>query len=714
MKIFSRLSPESSLIYVLFGVAAAIISAIIYWVEPGFFTLVDLNARDSMFKQRGIFATPEAVVIVAVDEKSVNEIGRWPWDRKVIGEMIRAMKPAKVVALDMVFSETQDPVNDAALNDAINYAGNVVMGYFFRNDSTEEPDPLSLEKTERSTIKLFRYLDDNEVPPSRLPFFEFTGIEPNISSLGDGASGYGAYNIFNDPDGLYRSAFLAYRYEGNIYPTLSLEALRRYYGDELVVNSAVYGIDSIAIGGKTIPLDEAGRLDLNFYGPGGSFTTYSAVDILNHKIADEELAGKIIFFGVTETGIYDIRNTPVDPLYPGVEVHATIVGSILDERYLVHDMLVILLDIILILTLPVILSYLISKVTHTYQSLLVFLAMNIALVYGVFYLFSSNDLVVSVIYPVFATGLTYVSLEAYRNIVVEKKSRYIRKAFSTYVSPHLVSEIIKDPDKLKLGGEKRNISILFSDIRGFTTLSEKLEPDVLVGILNEYLNPMTRIVLEEDGTLDKYIGDAIMAIFNAPLEIEDHAGKACSVAIHMIKEMPKLNRHWEENGHNPLAIGVGVHTGEAVVGNMGAELRFDYTAIGDTVNLASRLEGMTKLYGNTIIISDSTQNALNDRFLYRKLDLVRVKGKKKPVGIFGLLDFSSDASPEIVELVEAFAEAHMNYKKGKFRTAINGFNEILKQHPEDGPSKLYISRCNDYVKSPPSSDWDGIYTATSK
>ena len=417
--------------------------------------------------------------------------------------------------------------------------------------------------------------------------------------------------------------------------------------------------------------------------------------------------------GATEKGIYDLRVTPVDPIYPGVEIHATVAANTLEKRFLIHDDRVVALDIFLIIFLPTALCLSLTWVHRTFISLVIFLAFLSFHTITNFYLFSSYSLVPSAVYPLISLFVAYLLAEAYRNLVVESKGRYLKKAFGTYVSPALVSEILKDPDRLKLGGEKREITILFSDIRGFTTLSERLSPEQLVSILNEYLSPMTRIVLEEKGTLDKYIGDAIMVICNAPIDLPDHPQKGCSIALRWIQELEKLNGSWKEKGYPAIGIGVGINTGDAVVGNMGADLRFDYTAIGDNVNLASRLEGMNKLYGTAIIVTESTQKLAKNDFLFRELDMVRVKGKEKPVAIYELMDFSdSDAAKK--ELANSFSKALSLYKSRRFEDAKTMFDAILDKFPEDGPTKLYIERCTDYIKSQPSSDWDGVYVAKTK
>jgi adenylate cyclase len=714
LRIFEFFKMKGGKAFFLWGAASAVISILFYRAGPGFLNDFDLKARDAMMKFRGNAVPPPEVIIVAVDEKSINELGRWPWPRKYIAELVKGLKPAKVVALDMLFSEPEDEENDVALKEAVADAGNVVLGYFFRNDSTGAPREKSIKQLERSKIGLIRFLDAprNEILAG-LPVIEFKGVETNISSIGQGAAGFGSFNIVPDDDGLYRVANLVYKYGENLYPALPVEALRMYTGQDPVLTLASYGFDGIAVSERAAPLNEEGALSLNFYGPGGTFATYPAVDIIKGRVREGVFKDKLVFVGATEKAIYDIRGTPLDPVYPGVEIHATVAGNVLQQRFLILDGTVVFLNILLVIALPLILAALISKVRRTYHSLSLFSLLLLALVAGIYHLFATYNLVVSVIFPVFSLSLAYLLLEAYRNVVVEKKSRYLRKAFSTYVSSQVVSEILKDPDLLKLGGEKKVVSILFADVRGFTTLSERMPPEELVSLLNEYLSPMTRIVLAEEGTLDKYIGDSIMAIFNAPIEIPNHPKRACSVALRMMAELPRLNDTWSKRGLPALFIGIGIHTGEAVVGNMGTDLRFDYTAIGDTVNLAARLEGMNKVYGTNIIVSEATFKEVADDFIFRKLDFVKVKGKEKPVGIYEMVDFHSLGAPG-AELSRSFNRALAYYRKGDFKTAMAEFERLGEKFPGDGPSMLYRLRCREYMDSPPPSDWDGIYVAKTK
>ena len=708
---FKSLKPADWMLFILLGAASSLVIIFSYWYKPRFLVEVDLKALDAMFSLRASVTPPKEVVIVAVDEKSVNALGRWPWTRTKTAGIFKRLKSAKAVAVDIVYSEPESKEADSVLAKAIAESGNVVLGFFFRDDSTKEHGEAELSQIKRAKIGLVRSIGADGSEPNSLPVVEFSGVETNIPGIGAAASGFGVFNIIPQEDGIYRVSNLVFLYDGDLYPTLAVSALKKFYNGDAILYTAPYGIDSLEINAKTIPLNEEGAFQLNFYGPGGSFKTYPAIDVISGKVAPDTFKDKLVFVGVTEKGIYDIRPTPVDALFPGVEILATIAGNVIDNRFLIHDTRVTVFDLAMIVVMAVVLSAAIAFVSSTFASLLIFAGLTLALIVLDFFLFSSYNIRPGVVYPVLSLLLTYVSTEAFRTIVVEKKSRFLKKAFSTYVSPQLVAELSKNPDSLKLGGEKREISVLFSYIRGFTTLSERLTPVALVALLNEYLNPMTRIVLSQEGTLDKYIGDAIMAVFNAPVAIENHPRKACSAAVEMMDGLNKLNEGWRAQGIPSLDIGVGINTGEAVVGNMGAELRFDYTAIGDTVNLASRLEGMNKLYGTHVLVSEFTYNHVKDDFLFREIDLVRVKGKLKPIVVYELAGRKADPR---AALVQEYSVALGIYRARRFQEAKTAFEAILERYPDDGPSRLYVQRCADYIAAPPLEDWDGVYVAKTK
>lgn len=692
------------LVFVLFGLVAALITFGVYRQAPQALQQLDYRMKDARFRIRGPVVPDKDVVVVAIDHASIKEIGRWPWSREVTGRLIENLAGygTKVTALDIVFSEPQNPVADAALARSVAGAGNVVMGYFFREE--EQPvDPAVLAQMERSTVKLMKVAEGVE----SIPLIEYANLDANLASLSEQALDFGFFNARPDGDGLYRRALLLLLYNGDIYPSLSIKALRHFLGADVMLEVKSFGIDGLQVGELRIPAREDGTLALNYYGPARSFRTVSAADVIKKRLPPDSLKGALAFVGATEIGIYDIRPTPFDATQPGVELHATVAANALERRFLQYDGITQMQEMVCIALFPLLLGVALAFVPGTFAGLAAFAGFALLYSWINYLAFSQGLRDMTVIYPMLGIGLTYLGSEAWRNLVVEKKGRQLKKAFSNYVSPDLVREIEKNPDKLVLGGEQREISILFSDIRGFTTVSESLTPPELVTLLNEYLSPMTRIVLEERGTLDKFIGDAVMAIFNAPLDVPEHATHACTTAVRMLEELQRLNAGFVERGMHTLDIGVGINTGPAVVGNMGADIRFDYTAIGDAVNLASRLEGLNKYYSTHILVSEDTHKQVPaGHFTFREVDRVKVKGKQLPVVMYELMIAK-------YELLPKFEAALEQYRAKSFTAAKVAFDELAAQY-DDGPSRLYSSRCDEYLLQPPPADWDGVYTAKAK
>lgn len=693
--------------YLIFFLLAIISSFMIFCINfapLSFLHNVDLKMKDVRLLLRGPLKPPSTVVIVAIDNKSVKEIGRWPWSREIIGDLIKGMAEngVKVAALDVVFSETQNPGSDAALAESIALSGNVIAGHFFRNEM-HPIDPEILAQIQSSKIQRLQI----DAGVTSVPLIEYANLDANIALIGQGALGYGYFNVISDTDGLFRQLPLLMLYKGDIYPSMVLQALKYYTQETAHVSIGRSGVRAITLGKYTIPSNHEGALSVNFYGPGGSIKTYSAVDIIKKRLPPEALQGKLAFVGFTEMGIYDVRPTPFDAVLPGVEIHATVAANTLEQNFIIHNSSTILIERVTLFLLPLVLALLLGLAPSASLGFLAGSGLSAVYLVVNYLLFSRYLLDLSMLSPLMALGLTTIGSEIYRSLVIDRKGRYMKKAFSNYVSADLVAQIMKNPDSLKLGGEKREISILFSDIRGFTTLSEKLSPEDLVQVLNEYLNPMTQIVLEEKGTLDKYIGDAVMAIYNAPLDVADHADHACRSALKMMIKLDELNRSFIERGIQTIDIGIGINTGDAVVGNMGAAMRFDYTAIGDNVNLASRLEGLNKMYGTHIIVSESTKLLAGIDLPFREIDLVAVKGKQHPVPIYELM-VDDDG-----EVRSAFGNAFRLYRNREFAAAEQMFDD-LSDHKQDHVSSLYAARCREFIAAPPPTEWDGVFVAKTK
>ncbi|MEW6068834.1 MAG: adenylate/guanylate cyclase domain-containing protein [Nitrospirota bacterium] len=694
----------------IIGIVSALLTIFLYAKNFDSFYAIDLKLRDVRFKTRGDIKPDSRIVVVAIDAKSINELGRWPWDRKIIAHLIETLKSygVKTIALDIVFSEPSNSESDKALSEVIRKSGNVVSGYFFRHEEESKSDTVT-ELLQHSRIKVVRVQEN----VTEVPVLTYPNLETNLALISKASVSSGFFNIIPDRDGIIRVSNMLMLYEGDIYPSLALSALRHYLGSEIILDIAYYGVDGLIIGDRKIPVDESGRFTLNYYGKQGTFRTISAVDVIRGKSNKDALKNTLVFIGATEIGIYDMRATPLDPVLPGVEIHATVASNILQNQFLIRDGRVQMLEVAFIMIFPVLLSVLLCLVRRTIYALILFLAViNVYFYFDyipfAYYFFNTN-----VIYPFISIGITYVVSEAYRNLIEERHGRFLKKAFSSYVSPELVGEIIKNPNLLKLGGEKREITVLFLDIRDFTAISEKLVPESLVMLLNQFLGPMTDIILKHKGTLDKYIGDAIMALYNAPLKVEEHPLMACKSALVMRERLKDINKDFSKKGLPEIDIGIGINTGDVIVGNMGTDIRFDYTAIGDTVNLASRLEGMNKIYKTHIIVSEFTVRKLSERrtmnseLKFRELDLIRVKGKEKPVKIYEM----STSLDEV--LIKKFEGALGLYRRQQFKEAEEKF-KCLSAEYGDKPSDVFAERCTEFINNPPEKEWNGVYIAKIK
>ncbi len=689
---------------------------------------IDLRYGDERFEyrdQKGKSpAPPPEVVILAVDEKSVNELGRFPWSRNVFADFVNKLSEysPKVVAFDVVFSEPTNEKDDSALSVSLKKLKRNVLGYYFRDTKLVEDDKQAFKQIKKSKINIVKVIEEPEDIYKR-NYNLYKSAELNIPEIGKSGKGFGFFNFQPDSDGIFRRAILTTQYDGGFYPSLSLEAFRKYVRGQVILTLDRFGLKHLYVNKNEIPVSERGQLILNFYGDTGSIPTYPIVDVVNGELSEDKLKDKIILIGATEIAIYDIRPSPLDNIFPGIELQATAVANILSEDYLLKNSFTATVDLVLIIAFSFVLILFLFIVKRTITGLLILIILMLVHIYSNYYVFENYNFLLSGIFPILSLVLSFVFYEGYRNLVVEKKSRFLKRAFSSYVSPDLVTQIISNPDKLILGGESRNITLLFSDIRGFTALSERTTPKQLVEILNEYLSPMTTIVMENKGTLDKFIGDAVMAIYGAPFDHPTHGKSACDSAIMMLDKLEELNKSFKERELPRIEIGLGINTGEAVVGNMGADVRFDYTAIGDSVNLAARLEGQTKNYGVGIIISKSTLDEIEPEiinnpdnsgsFFVRELDFIQVKGKTEPILIYQLIHENSDRE-RAMKLINKFNDGLEYYRMREFQLAKDKFEEILEEYPGDNPSKLYVERCEEYFAAPPPEDWDLVYTATSK
>ncbi len=616
------------------------------------------------------YTADERIVIAAIDDASMARLGRWPWDRSVHAELIAKIADAGALAIgyDVNFPEPQDEENDTALANAIKKAGNVVL-------------PVELEllllKNQETRAKL---------------------ILPSIPSIASAAGGIGHTNTPQDADGVVRKVPLtAILPDGSSVPAFSYRVLE-------MAGMPV----SLAQG-----TDASNRLLVHYPdAPGLAFPIFSAADIMDKASVRAELKNKIVFVGATAPNLHDYQRVPTSITLPmsGVEVHASMAATLLQQKYL-HEMpkAIMALWIILIGALTGLLIAFIRVRWSVPLTIVLWLASVIAA-----FICFDKGWIVDILWITIAFVLSFAGVVLERRIASERQKRELRLAFSHYVSSSVVDSILQNPAKLQLGGVRKNMTVLFSDVRGFTTMSEGLKPEELVHIMNTYLTRMTDIVFKHEGVLDKYIGDAVMAFWNAPFDQDDHAKRAVDTALEMLYELKQMNQE-KLFGDFELKIGVGINTGDMVVGNMGSHNRFDYTVIGDSVNLGSRMEGLTKQYGIALLISESVKEQLpKDEYLIRPIDLVAVKGKNKPVKMYEVLKKTVDAADSEKYLVKTYTEALQAYFAKDFLTAAQLVESLISQFPEDGPSKTLKERILYFQKDPPPSDWDGAWVMKTK
>ena len=478
--------------------------------------------------------------------------------------------------------------------------------------------------------------------------------------------------------------------------------------------------DGLRTGTHRIPLDSQGNFLLTFYGGQGNFPRYSAFNVIQSYVALQEEAepvyrpeifkDQIVFVGYTAPGLFELKPTPVSSVYPGMAIHATLVANLLQQdfrqRIQPAALLALAAGVTLVTSITVLLVsnlWLLGLYTMAYAAglgLLVVLS------------FWQNLWVDGILLGT-SLGLAFALSTAFSYATEGRQRRQIKSMFAHYMSDVLIQDLLKHPDKLRLGGEKRQLTVFFSDLAGFTTLSEKLPPEVVVKVLNRYLTAMTDIILASGGFIDKYEGDAIMAFWGAPVPQEDHAVRACLAALDNQHRLAELRQEFMAMGLPPVYARIGINTGEMIIGNMGSSQRFDFTVMGDSVNLASRLEGASKSYGTSILLSEETYRQAAAHVEARELDLLRVKGKDVPVRIYELLARKGELEETTCQVRELFAEALHAYRQQRWTEAIDRFRQALARAPDDAPSQIFLQRCQVFVETPPSS-WDGVYQLTSK
>jgi len=697
----------------------------------------------------------KAVTIIDLDENSLSEIGQWPWPRSIIARMVSNLMQmgAAQVAFDVAFPEP-DRMNPTDIADALTSLDEESKE---KLRSLPGNDQIFADVIKKSRVVLgqagfweTRDADDTGPPPIKksvalkgskpqklIP--EFQSLIRNVPIIEKPASGHGIFTVVPESDGIVRRVPTIFNYQGEIYPALSVEILRVAFGrPTILVTTKPHGVESVGIAsrrqyppnGLVIPTDRNGRV-WPYFSKSDKAKYVSARDVLS-GIADPDLIrGKLTIVGTSAVGLLDIRSTPVDAVIPGVEVHAQLIEAALQGTYLSRpgwfDAAEMFMVIVGGLLMVVLVPWIGAKWT---VMLLVFVSSGAA---GTsWYLFSEHLYLFDAGFAIASTFLLYTTLTYTSYAREEAQRRQTRDAFSKYLSPDMVARVAENPGELKLGGEKREMTLLFCDVRGFTTISEQFDAVGLTALINKLLTPLTNAILARQGTVDKYMGDCIMAFWNAPLDDAEHAYNGCVSALAMLAEMGPLNDQLEieakEEGrkHIPLKVGLGLNSGECVVGNMGSDQRFDYSVLGDTVNLAARLEGQSKSYGMNVVLGTTTNAAVADRLATISLDFIQVKGKTEGTRIFGLMGGEDiKSSTEFVKLQTMITDAIGLYQQQKFDEATEIFKKIRvlgdSEHKPwhldanlDVLCDLYEERIAEYKINPPDADWDGVFVATTK
>ncbi len=742
----------------LIGLAMIVAFVALYRLDPYPVQFVRIKTFD-FYQQLKPREIPEPagkpVTIIDLDENSLSEIGQWPWPRDVIARMVQNLMQmgAAQVAFDVAFPEP-DRMNPTGIADALIGLDEVSKENLRKLPSN---DQIFADVIKKSRVVLgqagfweVRDADKTGAPPIKksvalkgakpqklIP--EFQSLVRNVPVIETPAAGHGIFTVVHEPDGIVRRVPTIFNYQGDIYPALSVEMLRVAFNrPTILVSTKSHGVESIGIAsrrqfppnGLIMPTDRNGRV-WPYFSKSDKAKYVSARDVLNGTVSPDMINGKLTIVGTSAVGLLDIRSTPVDAVIPGVEVHAQLIEAALHGTYLSRPGWFDAAELFMIIVGGLLMVVLVPWIGAKWTVLLLVVVAGGAAGTS-WYLFVEHLFLFDSGFAIASTFLLYTTLTYSSYAREEAQRRQTRDAFSKYLSPDMVARVAENPGELKLGGDKREMTLLFCDVRGFTTISEQFDAVGLTALINKLLTPLTNAILARQGTVDKYMGDCIMAFWNAPLDDDDHAYNGCVSALAMLAEMGPLNDRLEiearEEGrkHIPLKVGVGLNSGECVVGNMGSDQRFDYSVLGDTVNLAARLEGQSKSYGMNVVLGTTTNAAVADRMATIDLDFIQVKGKTEGTRIYGLMgDADVKADPEFVKLQTMIHEAIGGYQNQEFDKAAEMFKEIRvlgdAEHKPwhldanlDVLCDLYEERIAEYKINPPAADWDGVFVATTK
>ena len=711
-------------VYVISLLLIMISTSALYIFFPQSLESIDNRFRDYMFILRGEIPQNDKVLIVDIDEKSLKQIGQWPWSRDVLSTLLENLTQAGVaiIGFDIVFAEEDRTSPHKILNKYHITQKNIpnydeqfaqtvantptILGYQFQLNDTdfiEEKSP----QIPAIFVEKNRSFEQDYVITGK-------GTILNIPLVQDNSYSSGFFNNVPDESGIIRSVPLVIRYNEQLYPSLAFELLRAALDvKKVVVNYNDLGVQDVTLGDITIPTDRYGRIIVNYRGKEKTFKYVSAADIVNNTFNPADIEGKVVLIGTSAAGLFDLRATPFESVFPGVEVHANVIDNILQGDFLYKPSWADGANIvhILVLTLLVFLVIINLNIYFIPLAFAAFLAADVSLIY---YTLFYDGIILNIFFPIFTVVVTGAVAILVNYLFEIRQSNLIKNKFASKVSPKVMEDLLKNENNT-LQGQSKEVTVFFSDVRGFTNISEAMpNAKALIEFLNEYMEPMSDIIMNNEGTIDKFIGDAIMAYWNAPSDVKNHQDKAVKASLEQIKHLKILNEKLIREKKPTIDIGIGLNCGVAVVGEMGSSGRSDYTVIGDPINLGARLESLCKYYDSKLNISNFMKENLKEQYILRFLDLVKVKGKTEPVEIWQVLDFG-EALGELKEELETYHEAIEWYKNSQFTKALEAF-KTLESNPlktNKNIYKMYIERCEYYIQTPPQ-NFDGVFEHTSK
>ena len=707
----------------LAGSLSGIIAAVLVWmltnlIFPELFYSFEAKTYDSRVALGIQDVRPQSIediVIIDMDGRSESELGRFQqWPRSYFTDVITYLDQggAAIIGLDILFvQDIRDPDSDRKLIESIANSGNVVNALYF-----EQEDSLSWRYKMLTAPREFQWEKFAQFLPAeereRFPTNDRIGNE--FFDLLNAGFSLGHVNFRGDVDGVVRKIHLYSNFLDQSYPAFAFKIFTALSGVTKVEFEGGNKIKLLSEGQlvREIPIDQNGNMLIHWFGNFQTFRYISFYDVLKQRVPKEYFQNKIVLVGTSLPGLFDLRSAPFNPDFPGVEIHANILYTLLTgefvsktssmQSFLFYMILGIVIGIIIIFLSPM-------------WGFIVILFFGMLEVFVSYMIQWDYNFWLPIVNPILTLLATFTVVYIYKFNTEERGKRFIKETFSHFVTHSVVEELLANPDKIKLGGERKNCTVLFSDIAGFTTIAEQLTPEALVKLLNDYLTQMTNIIFKYDGMLDKYEGDAIMAVFGAPISHGNHAYKGCAAALLMQEQLIKLRELWAKQNKPPLHARCGLNSGDMVVGNMGSENRFDYTVMGDAVNLGSRLEGANKEYGTAIMIGENTYQATKEDIIVRQLDLLRVKGKTEPIKVYELLGLKETGIPDKKQqVVDIFSQGFQSYLKQNWDAAIQYFNQALVIDRQESPSKTYIKRCEQFKLTPPGDDWDGVFTMLTK